>query len=184
MAIANTIDAKDAYTAGHSIRVAQCAEAIAQKLGWEKTQMNNIRYIALLHDIGKIDVPDAILNKPAKLSEEEFSIIKKHPVIGNEILNGISMVENIAAGALYHHERYDGKGYPYGLSGEQIPLCARIIGIADAYDAMTSNRVYRSKMTDEMVIHEFKNGRGAQFDPQLTDIFVDMLESGFHISHN
>ncbi len=176
MVIANTIDAKDAYTSGHSHRVAKCSEAIARELGWCEEDIQNLHSIALLHDIGKIGVPDAILNKPSRLRDEEFEIIKRHPVIGNDILKDIHIIKNVAEGALYHHERYDGKGYPFGISGEDIPFCARIIGIADAYDAMTSNRVYRRGMDMIRVIEEFKKGRGSQFDPELTDLFLGMLE--------
>ena len=183
MAIANTIDAKDTYTSGHSLRVAKCAEAIARKLGWKEEEIQNIHYLALLHDIGKIGVPDVILNKPARLSKEEFTLIKRHSVIGSEILKDIHTIKQVSEGALYHHERYDGTGYPFGLSGDDIPLCARIVGIADAYDAMTSNRVYRKRLSDEAVIDEFEIGRGKQFDPKLTDIFIDMLKSGFHVPH-
>ena len=183
MAIANTIDVKDAYTSGHSFRVARCSEAIARKLGWSEEEVQNIHYIALLHDIGKIGIPDAILNKPSKLSEEEFSIIKKHPVIGNEILKDIHMIDHVAEGALYHHERYDGTGYPFGLKGEDIPICARIVGIADSYDAMTSNRVYRPRLKDEEVIAEFEHNSGSQFDPKLAEMFVEMLKSGFSVPY-
>ena len=182
MVIANTIDAKDAYTSGHSMRVAQCAAAIARKLDWSETEVQNIHYVALLHDIGKIGVPDAILNKPGRLNNEEFEVIKKHPVIGNDILKDIHIIRSVAEGALYHHERYDGKGYPFGLSGEEIPHYARIIGIADAYDAMTSNRIYRHKLNQEKVINEFEKGRGSQFDPKLTDLFLEMLRSGFDLT--
>ena len=182
MVIANTIDAKDAYTSGHSLRVAQCAAAIARKLDWSETEVQNIHYVALLHDIGKIGVPDAILNKPGRLNNEEFEVIKKHPVIGNDILKDIHIIRSVAEGALYHHERYDGKGYPFGLSGEEIPHYARIIGIADAYDAMTSNRIYRHKLNQEKVINEFEKGRGSQFDPKLTDLFLEMLRGGFDLT--
>ena len=182
MVIANTIDAKDAYTSGHSMRVAQSSAAIARRLNWPEKDVQNIHYIALLHDIGKIGIPDAILNKPGKLSGAEFEVIKKHPVIGNDILKDIHIVRNVAEGALYHHERHDGHGYPFGLAGEKIPYCARIIGIADAYDAMTSNRIYRRKLTQENVIKEFENGRGTQFDPQLTDLFLKMLREGFDVT--
>ena len=182
MVIANTIDAKDTYTSGHSMRVAQCSTAIARQLNWSEEEVQNIHYIALLHDIGKIGVPDAILNKPGNLSAEEFEVIKKHPVIGNDILKDIHVIRSVAEGALYHHERYDGYGYPFGLAGEKIPYCARIIGIADAYDAMTSNRIYRSKLTRENVIKEFENGRGNQFDPELTDLFLNMLCDGFDVA--
>lgn len=182
MAIANTIDAKDAYTSGHSMRVAQCSVAIARKLNWSEKEVQNMHNVGLLHDIGKIGVPDAILNKPGKLSNEEFELIKKHPVIGNDILKDIHTINSVAEGALYHHERYDGRGYPNGLKGEEIPLYARIICIADAYDAMTSNRIYRPKLTQERVIKEFEKGRGSQFDPELTDLFLEMLRGGFDLT--
>ena len=182
MVIANAIDAKDAYTSGHSIRVAKCSAAIARRLEWSEKEVENIYYVALLHDIGKIGVPDAILNKPSRLSNEEFEVIKKHPVIGTEILKDIHMIKGMVEGVLYHHERYDGRGYPRGLTGEEIPYHARIIGIADAYDAMTSNRIYRHRLTQEKVIKEFEKGRGTQFDPQLTDLFLDMLQDGFDVT--
>lgn len=183
MAIANTIDAKDAYTSGHSMRVAQCATAIAEQLNWSKKEIQNIHNVALLHDIGKIGVPDAILNKPGRLSNEEFQMIKKHSTIGYDILKDIRMINGVAEGALYHHERYDGRGYPNGLTGEEIPLNARIICIADAYDAMTSNRIYRPRLAQEKVIEEFEKGRGSQFDPKLTDLFLEMLRGGFGITN-
>ncbi len=181
MVIANTIDAKDTYTSGHSLRVAKCSEAIARRLGWSEGEVRNLHYIALLHDIGKIGVPDSILNKPSRLTAEEFSLIKKHPVIGHEILKDIRMIKGVAEGAYYHHERYDGKGYPNGLKGEEIPFYARIIGIADAYDAMTSNRIYRTKLPTEKVIAEFERCAGTQFDPMLARVFVEMLKEGFYI---
>lgn len=182
MVIANTLDAKDAYTSGHSVRVAKCSAAIARKLNWEESEIRNLHNIALLHDIGKIGVPDAILNKPSRLSDAEFEIIKKHPVIGNDILKDIRMIKDVAEGALYHHERYDGKGYPFGMAGDEIPLCARIIGIADAFDAMTSNRIYRRKLALPKVKEEFEKGRGKQFDPQLTDLFLEMLEEHSNVT--
>lgn len=177
-AIANTIDAKDEYTKGHSVRVAEYSELIAKKLLWNTEDVQNLKYIALLHDIGKIGVPDSVLNKPGRLTEVEFELIKSHTVIGGEILKDIAMVAHLADGARYHHERYDGSGYPEGLAGEDIPIHARIIGIADAYDAMSSNRVYRSKMSDEKIFEELKNGRGTQFDPLLLDKFLFLLENG------
>lgn len=181
MAISSAIEAKDEYTRGHSTRVAECSVAIARRLGWNEQQCSDLRYIALLHDIGKIGVPDSVLNKPARLSDEEFSIIKKHPVTGGEILKGIKMLPHVDEGALYHHERYDGRGYPNGLKGEEIPLCARIIGIADSYDAMTSNRVYRKKQSVDYVIAEFERCAGTQFDPALAGVFVTMLKEGFSL---
>ena len=182
MAIANTIDAKDAYTSGHSMRVALCAEAIAERLGWSAEESHNLYLIGLLHDIGKIGVPDTILNKPSRLSEREFGQIKKHPVIGAEILKNVRIIPGVSDGALYHHERYDGNGYPFGLKGEEIPLCARIIAIADTYDAMTSNRIYRAKLPDPSVVSEFERCSGTQFDPHLVSVFVEMLNEGFHVA--
>ena len=184
MSIANTIDAKDKYTSGHSIRVANCAVEIAKRLGWSESEIQNFRYVALLHDIGKIGVPDSVLNKPAKLTDEEFAIIKKHPVTGGEILKDIRMIEHVQEGALFHHERFDGKGYPFGLKGIDIPLYARIVCIADSYDAMTSNRIYRNKLTREQVIQEFEKGSGTQFDPNLAAIFIDMLKEGFSVPYS
>lgn len=181
MAIAKTIEAKDNYTSGHSDRVAQCAVAIAKRLGWEESRIRDLHYMALLHDIGKIGVPDAILNKPLPLEEEEFTILKRHSVTGGEILKDIHTISHLRDGALYHHERYDGKGYPKGLSGEQIPVEARIIAVADTYDAMTSNRAYRARLSDEIVLSEFKKGVGTQFDPELAKMFIQMLEEGFSL---
>lgn len=184
MSIANTIDAKDKYTSGHSIRVAQCAVEIARRLGWNETELQNMKYVALLHDIGKIGVPDSILNKPGRLTDAEFAVIKKHPVTGGEILKDIHTIDHLQDGALFHHERYDGKGYPFGLRGTDIPLCARIVGVADAYDAMTTNRVYRDKLSTERVISEFERGKGTQFDPNLADLFIEMIREGFSVVIN
>ena len=176
--VANTIDAKDDYTKGHSLRVARYSEALARKIGWSEEEIQNIHYIALLHDIGKIGVPDSVLNKPFKLTNVEFELIKNHATMGAEILKDINMVPNVSVGAKYHHEKYDGTGYPNGLKGEEIPEVARIIGIVDSYDAMTSNRVYRRKLQDEMVKNELLKGRGTQFDPYLVDQFMELLEEG------
>lgn len=138
----------------------------------------NIRQIGLLHDIGKIGVPDSILSKPKKLTEEEYNIMKTHVDIGGEILKDFTHIKNVADGAKYHHERYDGKGYNTGLKGEEIPLTARIIGLADAFDAMTSNRVYRKAISMDHVIDELKKGKGTQFDPSLVDILLGLIGSG------
>lgn len=174
--IANTIDAKDEYTKGHSKRVAEYAAKLAEKLGMSEEEVMNIRYIALLHDIGKIGVPDAVLNKPGKLTDAEYELMKRHAEIGGEILKDIGMLPDLDVGAKFHHERYDGKGYPNGLKGEEIPLTARIICLADAYDAMTSNRVYRKHLSREVVLKEIKRCRGSQFDPIVTDAFLEYLE--------
>lgn len=173
--VANTVDAKDDYTGEHSIRVASYAAMIARELGWSKDEIRNIHYLGLLHDIGKISVPDTIIRKPAGLDEQERKVMQGHTTTGSEILKDIHMVKQAAEVALSHHERYDGAGYPGGVKGEHIPMEARIIGIADAYDAMTSDRVYRKHLTREEVIREFQKGKGTQFDPYLVDIFLKML---------
>ncbi|MBD5146339.1 MAG: HD domain-containing protein [Ruminococcus sp.] len=176
--IANIIDAKDEYTKGHSYRVAEYSSALAQELGYSKERVSNVKYIGLLHDIGKIGIPDSILNKPGRLTDSEYALMRKHAEIGGNILSGNNMIDGLDEGAKFHHERYDGRGYPNGLKGEEIPEMARIIGIADAYDAMTSNRVYRKRLTNEKVISEIKKCSGTQFDPKLAEIFVKMIEAG------
>ncbi len=176
--VANTIDAKDDYTKGHSLRVAYYSKALARRVGWADEEVQNVHYTALLHDIGKIGVPDSVLNKPFKLTNVEFDLIKNHTTMGAEILKDIKMFPNVSVGARYHHERYDGRGYPDGLKGEEIPLVARLIGIVDSYDAMTSNRVYRRRLQDEMVRQELLKGKGTQFDPFLVEEFMQLLEEG------
>ncbi len=180
--ITYAVDAKDRYTKGHSVRVAQYCLAIAKKLNWSKQDCLNIYYTALLHDIGKIGIPDTILNKPVKLTDEEYSLIRNHTIMGANILRPITMVPGVCDGAQYHHERFDGKGYPYGLAGDDIPYVARIIGIADAYDAITSNRIYEKGRGEEYAVNELKKGRGKQFDPYLTDVMLSIIEEGFHFS--
>lgn len=175
--IANSVDEKDTYTKGHSIRVAEYSAKIAAKLGWSDDDIQNLRYMALLHDIGRIAVPDSILNKPGKLSQAEFEQIKTHATIGGDILKDITVVKDLDAGARFHHERFDGTGYPQGLKGEEIPFAARIIAIADAYEAMGSDRIYRNALSPEKIRSELINGRGTQFDPQLLDIFLELLDT-------
>ncbi|MCR4579261.1 MAG: HD domain-containing protein [Treponema sp.] len=174
-ALAQTIDAKDKYTKGHSNRVAKYSKMLAEELGEDKKTQERIYYAALLHDIGKIGIPIAIINKPDKLTEEEYEIIKTHPAIGGEILKQISSMPEIAIGARSHHERYDGKGYPDGLVGENIPWIARIIGVADAYDAMTSNRSYRNYLPQEKVKAEIIKYKGIQFDPKVADAMIKLI---------
>lgn len=176
--IANIIDAKDEYTKGHSYRVAEYSSALAREIGYDEERVQDIKYIGLLHDIGKIGVPDSILNKPGRLNDAEFGIMRSHSEIGSKILSGNRMIDGVDEGAAYHHERWDGKGYPKGLKGEEIPKIARIIGIADAYDAMTSNRVYRKRLSDEDVIAELKRCTGSQFDPEICPVFIKLLEEG------
>ena len=171
------IDAKDPYTNGHSNRVAGYTRLIAEQMGFEGEELDRIYYIALLHDCGKIGIPDSILSKPDKLTDEEFQIIKSHTVRGGEILDHFKSLEGVSEGALYHHERYDGKGYPKGLSGEEIPLIARMICVADSFDTMNSNRVYRNKLTKESIINEIESNRGSQFDPEIADVMLKLLRS-------
>lgn len=176
--IASMIEAKDSYTKGHSVRVAEYSALLAKELGWDSKSIQNLKYIALLHDIGKVGIPDSVLNKPGKLTEIEFDVIKSHTTIGGDILKDIETIPDVALGAKYHHERYDGKGYPCGLAGEDIPVLARIICIADAYDAMSSKRVYRDSLPFEVICEQLKLGRGTQFDPLLLDEFLKLLTEG------
>lgn len=175
-ALAYTIDAKDRYTSGHSQRVADYALAIAKRMGKSKEEQKIIYYAGLLHDVGKIRVPEEIINKPEELTEEEFNQIRVHPVSGYHILKDIHEDIRIAYGAKYHHERYDGKGYPNALEGENIPEIARIIGVADSYDAMASNRRYRDALPQEVVRAEIEKGKGKQFDAKIADIMLQMID--------
>jgi len=172
------IDSKDKYTHNHSYRVAEYSKLIAAKLGMSVREIEDIYYIGLLHDTGKIAIDDKILNKPGKLSNEEFEAIKSHTTIGANMLKDFTTINNIQIGALYHHERYDGMGYPMGVIGEEIPLVGRIIAVADAYDAMSSDRCYRSHLEKETIIEQLISNKGKQFDPALVDIFVKLIESG------
>ena len=178
LTIAQAVDAKDENTSKHSLRVSDYSVLIAEKLGYSEEQCEELRKIAMLHDIGKIGIPDRVLNKPGKLTDEEYDIMKCHVKIGAEILRNFTLIDHVADGALYHHERYDGRGYVNGLKGEEIPLNARIIGIADAFDAMTANRVYRKKLDMGHVLEELKKGRGTQFDPKLVDILLELISDG------
>ena len=177
-AIARTIDAKDNYTNGHSIRVGYFSRLIAAELGMQGDELENLYYIALLHDIGKIGIPDAILNKPGRLTDEEFVIMKSHTLKGANILKDISTIPNIVEGAKYHHEKYDGSGYPEGLKGEEIPYIARIICCADCYDAMATRRVYKEPYSKEKMIEEFEKARGIQFDAKIADVVIKLIKEG------
>ena len=174
-ALADSIDAKDSYTNGHSERVASYSREIAKRFGYNEAEQNDIYIMGLLHDVGKIGVPDEVINKPARLTDEEYEKIKVHPTIGARILDKIEEMPRLAVGAHWHHERIDGKGYPDGLSGEQIPEEARIIAVADAYDAMTSFRSYRDPLSQEKVLQELEKGKGTQFDPRFADIMIHMV---------
>lgn len=176
--IASVIEAKDSYTKGHSVRVAEYSALLAAELGWKEEDIQNLKYIALLHDIGKVVIPDAILSKPVRLTDSEYNIIKSHTTMGGDILKDIETINDVASGAKYHHERYDGNGYPCGLCGEDIPEVARIISIADAYDAMNSKRIYRDRLSDEEIRKELVNGRGTQFAPDFLDVFLRLFDEG------
>jgi putative two-component system response regulator len=174
--LANTIDAKDCYTKGHSLRVANYAREIACRIGKAPDDQDEIYSIALLHDIGKIGIPSAIINKPTFLTNEENEVMKHHAAIGAEILKEMTAMPNAAVAAHYHHERYDGTGYPEGLKGEEIPECARIISVADAYDAMASKRSYRDVLPQAVVRAEIAKGRGTQFDSRFADVLIQMID--------
>ncbi len=175
-ALAGAIDAKDTYTSGHSKRVATYAREIAMRYCYSVEMQENVFITGMLHDVGKIGIPNAIINKPGRLTDEEFKVIKTHPAIGAEILEKITAIPFIAIGAHWHHERYDGRGYPDGLAGDAIPEIARIIGVADAYDAMSSKRSYRDPLPQDVVRAEIEKGRGSQFDPRFADIMLAMID--------
>ena len=174
-ALVKTIDAKDPYTNGHSVRVAEYSKMIAEQEYSDTQKIQNIHNIALLHDIGKIAIPDDIINKPGKLTDEEYNLIKAHTITGAQILSEISSYPDLINGAKYHHERYDGRGYPCGLKGEEIPEIAAIIGVADAYDAMTSNRSYRKMLPQDVVRNEISKGLGTQFHPKWGKIMLQLI---------
>jgi len=176
LSINNAVQAKDLYTGQHSQRVSLFSCLIAEKLGWKKDDIDELRTIALLHDIGKIGVDEKILNKPSKLTDEEYVEMKNHTVMGGEILKDLTLIPNVDLGAKSHHERYDGRGYPEGLSGEDIPIEARIIGIADTFDAMNFSRVYRKKCDLDYVKGELERGKGTQFDPHLVEVFMEVCQ--------
>jgi len=178
--LAESLDARDKYTSFHSRNVAYYSQEIAKHIGLSKKQCKHIYLGGLLHDIGKIGVPESILNKPTRLTHVEYEIIKKHPEIGYKMLiNNYSFQKNsILDMVLYHHERFDGKGYPRGLAGERIPLVARIMAVADTFDAMTSRRVYRSNLDLEYTLKEIENNKGTQFDPNVVNTFLRLIEEG------
>ncbi|MFR2955471.1 MAG: HD domain-containing phosphohydrolase, partial [Lachnospiraceae bacterium] len=174
--LAATVEAKDAYTRGHSLRVAEYAAQLAGELGWTDTDINNLKKAVTLHDIGKIGIPDQIWNKPTKLTDDEYVLVRKHTVIGAEILHDIKWIDHLSEIVRSHHERYDGSGYPDGLVGEGIPIHARIAAIADSYDAMNTRHLYRNSMSPEAIREEFLKNRGRQFDPELTDLFLRLMD--------
>ncbi|MCR4615263.1 MAG: HD-GYP domain-containing protein [Clostridiales bacterium] len=177
-AFAKVVDLKDSYTQGHSFRVAKYTDMLARELGCDEETVEKYHNIALMHDIGKIGVPDVVLNKPGKLTDEEFDLIKSHAARGYDVLESISLMPEIAIGAHTHHERPDGKGYPLGLKGNEIPLVAQIISVADCFDAMYSNRPYRSRMNFDKVVSIIKEISGTQLSQQVVDAFLRLVERG------
>ena len=177
-AFAVCIDGKDSYTNGHSLRVAKYTRMLALKLGMDEETAQRFYNIALLHDIGKIGIPDEILHKPGKLTESEYDTMKSHTDRGYEILKKVKTQSDISYGAQFHHERFDGKGYPSRLKGERIPIVARIISVADAFDAMSSTRPYRKKLPMEHIIQEIKDCTGTQFDPAVAAAFLELYNEG------
>ena len=176
-ALAHTIDAKDKYTNGHSFRVGLYSRMLAKELGLSPQEREDIYYMGLLHDIGKIGIPTAIINKTSRLTDEEYEIIKKHPVFGYEILAEIKSMPALSTGARYHHERIDGKGYPDGLKGDEIPYMARIIAVADSYDTMTSNRSYRQYLPQDVVREEIEKNIGTQFDEAPARAMLKIIDN-------
>ena len=173
-----TVETKNVYTNGHSQRVADYSALIAGALGWDDKRINNLRNAAYMHDVGMIGIPDSIVNKPTRLTEEEYAIIQRHTLIGVDILKDITLIEHVAEVAHYHHERYDGTGYPEGIAGEEIPIEARIVAVADSYDAMNSKRIYRNALEKEKIIEELESCSGTQFDPVIAELFVRLIREG------
>ena len=178
LALVNALDSRDRYTSHHSENVSKYAVKIAEKMKLPKDLCDTIRNGGLLHDIGKIGIPEHILTKAGKLTEDEYNVIKSHPVIGYEMLRHVTDYKKngVLDIVLYHHERYDGKGYPKGLKGDEIPLVARIVAVADTFDAMVSKRVYRNEMDLTYTLNEIRQNRGTQFDPEITDAFLSIFQ--------
>ncbi|MGH7441444.1 MAG: HD domain-containing phosphohydrolase, partial [bacterium] len=177
-ALAQAVDAKDNYTAGHSSRVAEYSALIATELGFEPEAAHRVHLAGLLHDVGKIGIKDAVLGKPGKLTDEEFAVMKTHPTVGGHILGPVPQLADVLPGIVCHHERFDGRGYPRGLKGEDIPLLGRIVAVADAFDAMTSSRVYRPRLPDAVVRAELQKNCGTQFDGHVVAAFLRILDRG------
>ena len=176
--LAGSIDAKDAYTRGHSQRVSEYAVLLARKLGWDEDSLEKLRLEGLMHDTGKVGIPDSVLNKRGRLSDIEFWMIKAHTLLGADILKQITTIPEVYTAARYHHERFDGRGYPDRLAGKDIPIEARILCIVDSYDAMNSDRIYRKALSKEIIREELVKGSGTQFDPELLEVFLQMFDNG------
>jgi HD-GYP domain-containing protein (c-di-GMP phosphodiesterase class II) len=177
LAFTEALDAKDRYTAGHSRRVMEYSLQIGRHMSLPANEIERLKMSALLHDIGKIGIPDSILQQRHKLSAEDYAVIKRHPATGANILKSIGSFNGLVSSVYCHHERYDGGGYPHGLRGEQIPSGARIIAVADSFDAMTSGRAYRSALSFDLALIELEFSKGAQLDPRITDVFIGLLRA-------
>ncbi len=177
-ALANAVEARDIYTRGHTERVCQMAQSLCREMGWDEEKLWEVKMGGILHDIGKIGVPDAILNKAQALTDEEFEVMKKHPLSGAKILEDISFLAPAIPYVLYHHERFDGKGYPFGLRNDQIPIQGRLMAVVDTFDAMTSDRPYRKAKSLKMALKEIEECAGTQFDPQIARLFLNAWEKG------
>ena len=172
------MEARDIYTRGHTERVCYMAQTLCLEMGWNEEQLWEAKMGGILHDIGKIGVPDAILNKAQTLTEDEFEIMKRHTICGAKILEDISFSAPAIPYVLYHHERYDGKGYPYGLRSSEIPIQGRLMAVVDTFDAMTSDRPYRKAKSFKMALDEIKDCAGTQFDPEIAQLFLSVWEKG------
>jgi putative nucleotidyltransferase with HDIG domain len=181
-ALAQAVDAKDSYTAGHSTRVTDYSVIIAEELGLGPDDLRRVRLAGLLHDVGKIGIRDSVLGKPGALNDEEFAVMKSHPTVGAAILKPVNQLAEVVPGVLHHHERFDGRGYPDGLRADEIPLMGRIIGVADAFDAMTSDRVYRPRLSDEVALAELKKHSGTQFDSKMVKAFLAAFDKGLIVT--
>lgn len=180
----NVIEAKDEYTKGHSVRVAKISRELGKRLGYSKNGLRDLYYIALLHDIGKIKISDTVLKKNGHLTDDEYEQIKKHTIYAAKMFKDFTVIEDVCEGMLYHHEKYDGTGYPSHLSGNKIPLSARIIAVADAFDTMNTKRCYRAELPKSTILKELRNGSGTQFDPQVIKVMLDFLNEHPYIFNN
>jgi len=175
MALANAIEAKDSYTRGHSERLAKLAGACAERMGLSRDEAAAVRLGAILHDVGKIGIPDRILRQSMALTEDEMAWMRRHPQIGADIIGPVEGLHHVAPLIRHHHEKFDGTGYPKGLKGEDIPLGSRIISVADAFEAMVADRIYRPSLGLNKALEEIKTGRGSHFDPRVVDAFLDLI---------